>query len=414
MATAQDQTRAADRITGVDIARALAVFGMFTVHLGVGSIGLLDQDGAAELFHQLTRGRSSALFAFLAGLSLALISGRAAPYRGQDANRVAVRILVRASILVLLGGFVELLGTPIAIILVYYGLFFALALPFLRLRAPALAAVAAAIALIGPQLSYLIRWATPLGGEDAGGRIAELWPGPTELLLTGSYPAFSFMAFVVAGMAVGRIDLLSTANRIWLAATGAGLALLGYGGSWVALYPLGGINRIAEAAYRAHYGLAEDSPLWVPEFDAEMREWVEEQANSVHGEVPADDAAWLLVANPHTGTTFEILGNIGVGLLVLVLCLFLGDWLGRGLYPLAAVGSMPLTVYVGHLFFFAALGSSPWEDAPYELEFYVLGALIFATMWKLTAGKGLLERMIGGASVAVEQGVMPPRTSGYR
>ncbi len=59
------------RLVGVDIARVLAVFGMFAVHLGVTSIGLLD-GSAADTLHELMRGRSSALFAFLASEEAAL------------------------------------------------------------------------------------------------------------------------------------------------------------------------------------------------------------------------------------------------------------------------------------------------------------------------------------------------------
>lgn len=405
-----------DRIPGVDIARALAVFGMFTVHLGTGSIGLLGggdpsvDGGAAETFHHLTRGRSSALFAFLAGLSLALISGRGEPYRGAPARSVALRVLVRAAILVFLGGLVEVLGTPIAIILVYYGLFFVLALPFLRLRAIGLTVAAATTAVLGPQLSFLIRWATPLGEREGGERIAELWPGPADLFLTGFYPAFTFMAFVLAGMAVGRIDLWSTINRLRLAATGGGLAVLGYGGSWLALYPLGGLDRVAAAANQAYYNMDGTDRSWDPTVSPEMRQLAVDQANELNGEVPVDTPAWLLVASPHSGTTFEILGAVGTGLMVLILCLFLGDWLGRVLYPLVAVGSMPLSVYMGHLVVIAVVGSNPWVDAPYELEWYVLGSLAAASLWKMLLGRGPLERMMATVSTAVEEGATSRRS----
>jgi uncharacterized membrane protein YeiB len=389
------------------MARALAVFGMFTVHLGVASIGLFGlgstagQDGAAELFHQLTRGRSSALFAFLAGLSLALASGRMEPLKGPEARPLMKRVAVRAALLVVLGGLVELLGVPIAIILVFYGLFFVLALPFLQLRAGAAAACALAVALLGPQVSYLIRWATPIGDESPD-RILGLWPGPVELVFTGSYPALTFMAFVLAGLAVGRLDIQRTAVRIRMALGGGLLALLGYGGSWAALHPLGGIDQLTEDAYRAHYNLEPGAPLWDPAQDEQMRVWVKEEANSIHGEVPVDGVSWLLVANPHTGTTFEIFGAVGTALLVLVACLVLGERLRVILYPLAAVGSMPLTVYVGHLVVYALVGSSPWEGDPWELELYVLGSLAFATLWRLTLGQGPLERMIATISAGVQ------------
>src|SRR5690606_22241967 len=133
------------RLVGVDVARALAVFGMFAVHLGVTSLGALDGP-VAETAHELMRGRSSALFAFLAGVSLSLLSGRQTPLHGEPLHRVRVKILVRAALLAVIGVFADLLDTSVAIILVYYAGYFLLALPLLRLGAAALAAVAAGVA----------------------------------------------------------------------------------------------------------------------------------------------------------------------------------------------------------------------------------------------------------------------------
>lgn len=411
MPTQQPGTRPADgrrpnaeRLAGVDIARALAVFGMFTVHLGVGAIGLLGQDGAAEVFHGITRGNSSALFAFLAGLSLALVSGRAFPYRGVDAQRVRARVVVRAVLLIVLGAAVELLQTPVAVILVYYGLFFLLALPLLTLRAPALAVAAAAVSTLGPQASYLIREAWRL--DEAVPGTASLAPGFTDLFLTGYYPAFTFMGFVLAGMAVGRLDLNATAIRLSLAMAGAGLVLLGYGGSWAALHLLGGLERLAAAQFGGAYTLAD------PAQRALLEESILEEAWSLYGEVPTLDPAWLLVATPHSGTTFEVLGSIGAGLLVLVVCLFLGERLFLPLYPLAAAGAMALTLYVGHLIVIAAIGASPWEAAPFRLELFVLGSLVFATLWRPLLGKGALERLLAGAAAAGEKAAVPPGRPG--
>ncbi|MDS1270993.1 heparan-alpha-glucosaminide N-acetyltransferase domain-containing protein [Lipingzhangella sp. LS1_29] len=410
-----DPDQSPQRLVGVDVARALAVFGMFTVHLGVGSLGLLGlwdvrfdvgslgalgETDPAEVFHQLTRGRSSALFAFLAGLSLALISGRETPPLGGHLRAIRGRVLARAVPLVLLGIAVELLGTPVAIILVYYGVFFVLAVPLLGLRAPALAGIAAATALIGPQLSYLVRAVAPLDPDSSALRQFGI-PGPTDLLLSGSYPAMSFMGFVIAGMAVGRLDLRATRIRTGLAGLGVGLATLGYGGSWLALYPTGLVDRLAIAELARHD--AQNPTVTEPPGDAgdraQLREWFgAEGINALHGEVPTDTPLWLLVASPHSGTTGEVLGATGTALLVLTTCLVLADRLGRLVYPLAAVGSMALSVYVGHLVAIAVIGASPWEGVPFRLEIFVFGALVLATLWRVVLGKGPLERLLAAAA----------------
>jgi hypothetical protein len=54
------------------------------------------------------------------------------------------------------------------------------------------------------------------------------------LFFTGGYPAVTWVPFVIAGMAVARLDLAGRAARIRLALTGVALAVAGYGGSWLA------------------------------------------------------------------------------------------------------------------------------------------------------------------------------------
>jgi hypothetical protein len=55
--------------------------------------------------------------------------------------------------------------------------------------------------------------------------------GVLDLLVTGFYPANTWMAFVVTGMALGRLDLTSGAVQRRLAELGPALIVLGYGTS---------------------------------------------------------------------------------------------------------------------------------------------------------------------------------------
>ncbi|OLT28935.1 hypothetical protein BJF83_13415 [Nocardiopsis sp. CNR-923] len=367
------------RIDGVDAARALAVFGMFTVHLGVASIGLLPEDGAIAL-HTLVRGNSSALFALLAGLSLAFMTGRTSPVSGEALRGASVRVITRAVVIGLLGVFLDLMSVPVAIILTYYAGFFLLALPLARLRAGALWAVAGVLAVVGPVVSFALR--SGMGAPEP--RLSSLG-SVTEFLLTGYYPAITFMAFVYAGMAVGRMDLTATFVRLRLLVLGAGLSVFAYGGSWLLLYPLGGLERLGEPAV------------------------VEEEMYAVSGQVPTDDWWWLAVGTPHTGTTFEIAQAVGQALLVLVACVWLAERVRWLMYPLSSVGRMPLTVYSGHLFAIAVvmgLSTVEWRS-PWLLEGFVLGAIGFAVLWRVTVGRGPLESLLGaiadGVTVTVEE-----------
>lgn len=373
-----------ERLAGVDVARALAVLGMFAVHLGVGSVGLLGGD-AAETFHSAVRGNSAGLFAFLAGLSLALMTGRAVPVSGHQLHRQRVRVVTRAFVLALLGGALDVLGAPVAVILTYYGGFFLLAAPLLRLRAGLLSVLAAVVAAAGPQVSFVVRDA--LGESDP--YRASSFGGVGDLLVTGYYPACTFMAFVLAGMAVGRLDLRSRRVRAGMVASGAVLTALGYGLSWVLLYPGGGADRLlAQQVSQQHaMRLSEVDPALL----GPMREWLGDQMADLHGQVPTDSAWWLVVASPHSGTSFEIAAVVGTSLVVLAMCLLLADVAGPLLYPVAAVGAMALTVYASHIAVMAWQDMSSQDTAPWRLELFLAGAVVLATGWRLAVGRGPLE-----------------------
>lgn len=378
------------RIDGIDAARALAVFGMFAVHLGVVSFGLLPEEQGWEL-HSLVRGNSSALFAFLAGVSLALMTGRTRPVEGDPLRRAVVRILARALLIGLLGFVLDAFAVPVAIILTYYAGFFVLALPLLRARAALLWAAAGALALLGPVVSFLLRQDLFPEGFRAGALSSF-----TEFFLTGYYPAITFMAFVIAGMAVGRTDLTATAVRVRMAVGGAVTAAVGYLGSWVLLNPLGGLDRLTEA----HSTFLNGSPLSSvdPETAGELRDNTIDAANSISGQVPTDSWWWLAVNTPHTGTTFEIFEAVGQALIVLVVCMLLAERLPRLMYPLTSVGRMPLTVYSGHILVLAVIVALHPENAaggPWYLEWFILGSLFFASLWRWAVGRGPFEIALG-------------------
>ncbi|WP_236567738.1 MULTISPECIES: heparan-alpha-glucosaminide N-acetyltransferase domain-containing protein [unclassified Nocardiopsis] len=382
------------RIDGIDAARALAVFGMFIVHLGVDSMGLLSPEDYAWDVHSVVRGNSSALFALLAGVSLAIMTGRTAPVSGDPLRRAAVRILARALLIGLLGLMLDLMAVPIAIILTYYAGFFVLALPLVRLRAGALWAVAGVLAVLGPPVSFLLRDAF-FPPVPRTGAVTSF----TEFFLTGYYPAVTFMVYVFAGMAVGRTDLTATAVRLRLLATGAALAVVGHVGPWLLLYRLGGLDRLVEASGPGLTGLPPGT-FTDPAVLEEVRYAVTDEMNSISGQVPTDSWWWLAVGTPHTGTTFEMAEAVGQGLVVLVACVFLCERLRILMYPLTSVGRMPLSVYTGHVLALAVVISVTGYDwhQPWLLEQFILVSLALATLWRLVVGRGPAELVLAEAA----------------
>ena len=224
--TADGSTRVrSTRLVGVDLARCLALVGMVTAHLLPGVV-----DGQVTLTHQVVAGRSSGLFAVLAGLAIVLLARSRAPVRGQAWHAEVAGAAARALGLGVLGLLLGLLDTAMPVILTYYAVLFLLATPFLALRTRWIAAWAAGILVVGPPLSQLVR--AGLAPDAPGNPTPASLLAPVDLLqdllLTGSFPALTWLPFVLAGMVVGRLDLRSTAVAQRLAGAGAALVLLAW------------------------------------------------------------------------------------------------------------------------------------------------------------------------------------------
>jgi hypothetical protein len=379
------------RVPGADIARGIAVLGMFTAHVGVTS----DDIGTLEGWLGLAHGRSSILFATVAGLSLALFTGGAGPFPAEAMRTARARVLVRAVLLLALVAVLDLLGVRVMLILGFYAAYFVLALPFLRMPPVRLAAAAVVVAVVGPFLAYY----GPEALARAGLRAPHDGSGAaTDFLLTGHYPAVVWMAYVLAGLAVGRCDLRSPALRLGLVAGGFGLATVSSLVSAALVAGAGG----AEAIERQFTMTSSEYLLTTPPT------WSD----------PWPPLAGLYLEGPHDDTMFEALGSGGFALGVVGLCLLVGvrgGWGaargadGRGARqvarrvalvvtaPLAAVGALALTVYTAQIVVIWWWSRSGVDLLVYPdngpLGVMVLSALAAATLWRALFGRGPLERV---------------------
>jgi uncharacterized membrane protein YeiB len=377
------------RLVGVDLARAVAVFGMYVVHIGP---PLSTTDGVASWIRYVADGHSSVLFATLAGFSLTLIAGRPEP-SGLAGRQARARIAIRAVVLLALGTAMAMEYGEV-VILGFYGVYFLLALPLVRLRTKTLAITATALALVAPQLAYVLnsQLSGPIQSISAHDPLLRLSDvGVLDLLLTGFYPAMTWMPFVIAGMALGRLDLSAAVVQWRLAILGAGITVAAYGTSLL----LAGSDALRSTA--------EDGPS----SSGSSGSW-----SGSSGSVPLDsdsfDDKWsasgLLVAGPHSGTTFDIIGSVGIAILMIVAASVAMDRLPRLrrlATPVIAVGTMSLTAYVGH---FVIQGWLPWFGASYDEEswvqliLFVLGAIVFAGIWSRFFRRGPLEFLLHAAT----------------
>ncbi|MCV2394014.1 DUF1624 domain-containing protein [Actinotalea sp. M2MS4P-6] len=296
---------------------------------------------------QLADGRSAATFATLAGVSIGLLSGGRSP---RDLPVARARIATRAVLIGTLGVLLMALGTPVVVILPSYAVMFLLALPVLGASPRLLTGLAGVVLVVGAAVHEAVR--------DAAWALE--WP--VSILLGHYYPVVVWTAYLLAGLAVVRAGLLGRPAR--LAAIGLALALVGYGTGAVAAFVAGPV------------------------------------------------AGGPLDLTPHSSTVPEALGNLGVAFVVLAGSLAVSRRLPGVVAPLAATGALALTAYTGQVVAIAVLG----RDVVYQPSNVVLAAFVVVTVaacwvWRSLWGRGPLERLIHGASVAVGESFATPARS---
>jgi len=170
-----------------------------------------------------------------------------------------------------------------------------------------------------------------------------------------------WIAFLVAGMAAGRSDLAALRTQLMLFGAGVALAVIAYGTD-----ALIGVTR------------------------------EQEQASYV---------AAVLTARPHSSGLLEVVGGGGLALASIALCQLVcrARIVSLITLPLRAVGSMPLTAYVGPIVVWAivaglVLGDTGDLAGMRDLHLFwpfALGTIVFCTAWVLLWGRGPLERLLG-------------------
>ena len=387
------------RLIGLDVARGIALLAMMVTH-----IFALGDEAGMPTWAAVFAGRASALFAVLAGCSLVLStrSRLAVSGRLRDA---APSVLIRAAAIVLIGLCLGSISGLLAVILVNYGIMFALALFFLRLRAGALFAIAGVWMVLSPIVSMWVRSTfllepsyLPMGFFDLA------TPGTmlTDLFLTGYYPVLQWLSYILLGMAVAKLDI--GRHLLALFTAGLGLFVVGRGVSWILLNVFGG-----DAA------LVAVSEMWGTDLTAAL-------FTGSYGVTPATSWWWLAIAGPHSGTPFDLLSTGGTAVMTIAVCQATAVQLGRRswlLAPLSAPGSMPLSVYSAHVVLLEItrrqivgnpmeVSATPGEQT-LEFVIHALTFVLLPLLWKLAiSSRGPLEGGIAGIIRAASPGPKRP------
>ena len=353
----------AQRIIGLDVARALAILGMILVNYKLVLVGFRGGDSATGWWAAQCAGRAGALFVVLAGIGISLLTARAR--EGGENGRARLRVLRRALFLLVVGfAFFPLWEADI---LHYYGVYLAFAA--LALTAPTLVLWALVPVAIGGFVALDTWLEYNTGWSWRRLEYVDFWSvdGFTRnLFFSGFHPLLPWLAFLFAGMAIGRIDFTSRRNRLILLSAGA-----------------------------AVFGLAMWTSDWLREMSSEYP-----RGDDMQRELRRYAGTSSIPPMP-----LYVLQAGGMATAVIGLCLELGTLLGsRILWPLIATGQLALTLYLAHVVIGLGLIEEIWgsfETTRYGVEFaleatlwFFAGSVVFAMLWRRFFKRGPLEAVM--------------------
>jgi uncharacterized membrane protein len=364
------------RLIGIDAARGLALIGLMAVHILPSSH---EDTGDPTWSFNLFYGDSAALFALLAGVGLALASGGQQPHSGRQMFADKVGVAVRAVVIGIVALIVSAIIQPSDVetsILLYYSVFFLLAIPFLSLGSRGLLVAAAGFLVVAPILMQQVGAVLPEWSDSNPG-LWEIFNEPVEtasqLLLTGTYPALPYMTYLLVGLGIGRLNLRSTRIQAVIAGVGAAMAVLANLVSALLLYAFGGYGALLDTEDMTMEAL-DEALVYGPDI------------------IPDDSAWWLTIATPHTNTPLALASSLGIALMVLGVFLLLSAKAGQWLKPLATMGAMTFTLYSAHL---VALTLELHYEAPAVwFVVHVGAAAAFAWFWHRSFRRGPLETIV--------------------
>ncbi len=362
------------RLVGIDIARAVALMGMFTQHVSIFDDGDGRSTGwVAWLFTEFS-GRAAVLFFVLSGVSLSIIHGR----NSASAQSAA---LYRRGFLLLTGGILLTISIWPASILQQYGVAFLLAPLLLRFSRVGLAVGTVAGLIGGPiLLLFAQNWSDDVNGLWEGQTGSWLITNVWDILVSGIYPMVLWIGFFMFGMLVGRIDLSDRRNLLRLGAA-ALLAATAFG--------------MTANALTDRYGTPDFEETFQDDFDegefAKLEKKFDENGDERFGdkfgkkfddgfdeqeffpEVPADWRS-LYDVTGHSGRIGWTMQTGALAVAALSLALLIPARLTRFLKPLAWMGSMSLTAYLVHILlvtdvFGPFIENADWSIGAKELAF---------------------------------------------
>jgi uncharacterized protein len=338
------------RLPGVDLARALAIFGMVAVNFDQ-ILSVPQSTGLSAKLLALPAGRASALFVVLAGIGLSLLARR-------DVGR-GRRVAFRRGLFFLALGYLFWVVWP-GDILHYYGWYFIVGGMALNWGNRVLALGVAVVTLTAPALLMVFDYGADWDFTRLEYQGLLTWTGQTRnLLFNGFHPLFPWLAFLFYGLWLGR-RLVADPGRV-------------------------------------------ERMIWPALAVAVATEWISHSIISNLGGLEKNEAAYLFVTDSMPPSLFYVLAAGALATFTLALCLRVAHrWestlIMRGLLH---TGQLAFSLYVLHVL----IGAYPLIAIQPERSMapaFVLGwcggfcllSIVGSHLWRLRFSQGPAEAVL--------------------
>lgn len=334
-----------NRMIGIDVARALAIYGMVIVNF---KLAMKAETGSPFWlsFAGLFEGRASALFVVLAGIGVALLTRNFDLIRNSSDLQKARQLLAKRALLLIVLG-LAYCSVWQADILHLYGFYFLVAAVVLPFKSKGIWITILLFLVISTlyilfldfdknwnwsELTYENYW-TPQGLTR-------------RVLLNGFHPIFPWAGFLLFGLWLGRLDLTSTHVLARLLLVSLAVFLIVEGG----LYSL------------------REVILNGQEFSSESADFTQEEL------------ALLLSSAMIPPLPQYMLSAASSAVVLLVLCVvFCQAYRNRGFQWLACAGKLSLTIYVAHVVLGLGLLQLLGTFEKISIEWSMVYALVFCS-----------------------------------
>ncbi|SCW33235.1 Uncharacterized membrane protein YeiB [Paenibacillus tianmuensis] len=346
------------RITALDFARALAIFGMIIVNY---KLAMQAENGGPAWLQSiagLLEGRSSALFVVLAGIGVSLMTSKARTSMNEELIRQSRNSLYRRAAFLFIAGVLLLLMGWSADILHYYAVFMLVAAVLITVSDNKILGLFS-IVLLASQI-FLVIFNYGNGWNSSFREYSGFWTieGFTRnLLFNGFHPVFPWLCFFLIGLWIGRKRWLDKENR-----------------SKVLLYSLSGTVVFETLSFF-------------------LIQWTSAELN-------VGVAKYLFGTKPMPPTMLYVLSGICSSVAVIAICLYVVDKFENSPLTQAVIntGQLSLSHYIGHIVIglglLQALGYLENGGLSFAMAYgtaYFIVAIVFSNLWIKWKTRGPIE-----------------------